>query len=108
MNMQITDAIIDANQQNVSISDGESETANIVRARILHILEIYPFLSSSMIHIGLGTSLPISLWKPILATLVTEEAVCLTEVTSRTPIGRMQTFSIYHLPKNTWNGDTTA
>lgn len=68
-----------------------------VRERILHTLSIYPFISSSMLHIGIGTSNPVTLWRPILAELVAEGVVVVTQVSATTPQQRAQSYQIYHL-----------
>lgn len=84
------------------MNDGVQETLDLIRARILHTLDIFPALSGSMIHIGLGTSTPTSLWRPILENLVADGIVVKLEVASRTPLDRNQTYTLYHLPKNSY------
>jgi hypothetical protein len=68
------------------------------KARILHTLEVFPFLSSSMIHMGIGTNTPTALWRPILRRLIDDGIVQKTERSFRAPNGRMQPYTIYHLP----------
>lgn len=56
------------------MTDTESSTA-FYRERIKKILSIYPRLSPSMLHTGLGPSTPAQLWKPILQQMVDEGLV---------------------------------
>lgn len=86
--------------ESAPMQDGVQETLDLFKARILHTLELYPALSSSMIHIGLGTSTPTALWRPLLDALVAEGKVCKVEAQSRTPLDRNQSYTIYHLPEN--------
>jgi hypothetical protein len=74
----------------------------LIRERILHALEIFPFLSSSGIHQAIGTATSTGLWRPILMALVAEGFVCRTEVTAQTPLNRTQSYMLYHLPLRTY------
>lgn len=79
------------------------EAADECRARILHALEIFPYLSSSMIHIAIGTSTSTKLWRPILGKLVEEGVVCETQRACKGPNDRNQNYTIYHLPANPYS-----
>ena len=46
-----------------------------VREKILRVLGVYPTISPAMLHIGIGTSVRTSLWRPILDKLIAEELV---------------------------------
>lgn len=80
--------------------DNVSDVQTLVKDKILHALEIFPFISNSMIHMAIGTSTPTMLWKPILEQLVREGNILETTVTAKSPLDRQQTYTIYHLPKN--------
>lgn len=82
------------------VIEGAQEAVDLIRARILHSLEIFPFMGASMIHQSIGTSTSTVLWRPVLNGLVEDGAVCKKEVTCKTPLGRMQSYEIYHLPQN--------
>jgi hypothetical protein len=84
----------------VPMTDGVQETLDLIKARILHILEICPILTSSQIHMSLGTSTPSPLWRPVLMALVADGEVVKCEYTTQTPLGRNQAYTLYHLPKN--------
>ena len=83
-----------------SLDDSMANVIEQTRARILHALEVFPFISGSMLHQALGTSTSIDLWKPLLAQLIEEAKVTKTEVSSRSVSGRAQSYTIYHLPKH--------
>lgn len=87
-------------KQALSIEEGMASTVELCRARILHALEVFPFISGSMIHIALGTSTSVTLWKPILADLIARGEVCELAVRVKTPAARNQTYTLYHLPGN--------
>lgn len=70
------------------------------KARILHTLEIYPFISSSMVHISIGSSTPTLLWRPLLQELIEDGLVLETVRVAKTPADRSQSYTIYHLPAN--------
>lgn len=82
--------------------DNASNVQDLVRDKILHALEIFPFISNSMIHMAIGTSTPTMLWKPILEQLVKDGAILETTITAKSPLDRQQTYTIYHLPKNAY------
>jgi hypothetical protein len=83
--------------------EGPSDIQDVLdscRAKILHTLEVFPFVSASMLHMGIGTSTPTALWQPIIRRLVDEGTVHRIERTFRAPNGRLQPYTIYHLPTN--------
>lgn len=80
--------------------DSMAQVIEETRLRILHALEVFPFISASMLHQAIGTSTSGRLWKPILEALVEEGKVMVYELASRGVSGRAQTYVLYHLPKN--------
>lgn len=91
-----------------SVMEGASSTIDQTRDKILHTLTIFPFLSRSMIHVGIGTSTPTTLWKPILDQLVAEGKVRVTKFQRNSPLDRSQSYTIYHLPENEYKVEPTA
>lgn len=77
-----------------SLDEGIEE----VRARILHLLEIYPFMARSMIQVGIGPGCPPKIWDPILQQLVSEGKICKEEINTTSPKGRSGSKDVYHLP----------
>lgn len=65
-----------------------------IRLRILHCLSIYPRISPSMLQVGIGPSLPPSIWKPLLDTLIGEGKVVREIVSKQTPQGRLRTYEV--------------
>lgn len=80
--------------------------AHDVRAKILFLLETYPFISRSMIQVGLSPALPPKLWDPILQSLVTEGSVIYVEVQATNPGNRTLVKGVYHLPKYQYPPET--
>lgn len=80
--------------------EGPSEvdlTEDLVRRKILHLFSIFPKLSPSMIQVGIGTSLPPTLWRPIADELVKEGKLTRTIEQHTTPSDRWQSYTIYAL-----------
>jgi hypothetical protein len=84
----------------MTLDDSMLQVVEQTKLRILHGLEVFPFISQSMLHQAIGTSTPGDLWKPCLAELVSERKVVETSISARSPTGRAQSYTIYHLPKN--------
>jgi hypothetical protein len=79
--------------------DGMAQVIEETKIRILHALEVFPFISSSMLHQAIGTATSGRLWKPILEGLIEDGKVCCLEFPAKGAAGRAQTYTIYHLPK---------
>lgn len=77
--------------------------AEMLRSRIVHVLTVFPFLSQSMINVGIGTSIPSKLWQPILEDLISEGTISKTAINAQSPSDRNQTYTIYHLSKNSYS-----
>ena len=73
------------------------EEALALRDKILWALEVFPFISKSMIHQAVGTGVPRTLWMPILNKLVADGDVTCITVYAKTPTDRNQQYIIYHL-----------
>lgn len=87
-------------EREITLDDSMAQVIELTRIRILHGLEIFPFISGSMLNQAVGTSIPGELWKPILAQLIDEGVVVETAHSAKSPTGRAQTYTIYHLAKN--------
>lgn len=83
-----------------------SDTANTVefeseeeelRAKILHLLSIYPAVSPTMLQVALGPYTRARQWKPILAELIEEGLVVRSEVVRRTIYGRDNSYTLLKL-----------
>lgn len=75
-----TKKLIEHNTQHTTTIKGlffmavEAST-NPLRDKILKTLQRYPHLSPSMLHTGIGPSIPGALWRPILSQLIQEGVV---------------------------------
>lgn len=77
----------------------EDAMVTMVRQKILHTLSIYPKLSHSMLQIGLGTSFPSSLWRPVLDQLISEGQVISVQHKETNPVtNREQIYTLLGLP----------
>lgn len=79
------------------VTPEEPSTTEMIRSKIIHILKIYPTLSHSMLQIGLGSSLPAVIWRPILLDMIQERAVIEDHLFQQTPSGRNQTYTLLSL-----------
>lgn len=68
-----------------------------IRQKILHILDVYPKLSHSMLQIGLGTNVSAKFWRPVLDQLINEKKVHVDSEFRETPQGRMLTYTVITL-----------
>lgn len=67
---------------------------SVARERILHVLSVYPAISHSMLQIGVGTSYPPSVWKPVLDALIAEGIVKQIPIQAITPSQRAQAYNV--------------
>jgi len=73
------------------------DTDKTIRDKIIHVLSIYPQISTSMLQIGVGTSLMPALWKPVLEKMIEEGIVKRVRKTVVTPTDRQQSYTILSL-----------
>jgi len=71
----------------------DTNVSELIRARIIHVLHVYPGISQSMLQIGLGTAFPTDLWKPILNALIAENTIKRIVVQHVTPTNRNQSYA---------------
>lgn len=74
-----------------------SATEELIEARIIHVLTIWPKLNPSMLQVGIGTALSPKMWHPVLDRLISEGKVIKQELSGRGPTGRDQIFTIISL-----------
>ena len=87
-------------EQETYPDDSMAQVIEETKLRILHALEVFPFISGSMVHLAIGTATSGTLWKPILQGLLKEGRIKIHQLQAKGPTGRMQTYTLYHLPKN--------
>ena len=75
------------------------EALDEVKAKLMHLLEVYPYISRAMIQTGLSPALPPKIWDPILQGAVEAKEICYVEIQAESPNGRTLTKGIYHLPR---------
>jgi hypothetical protein len=91
-----------AEAQAETLSASLHEAADDVKAEIIQLLETYPYVSRSMIQVGLGPACPPKLWGPVLQALVDSGEVKLENMPVTTPKGRTLNKVIMHLKKFPW------
>ncbi len=70
-----------------------------IRDRIVNLLTVYPRLSPSMLQIGLGTSLPPTIWRPILTDLINDGTI--KDETETSNLNRPRIHRVLSLEKTT-------
>ena len=80
------------------MASNKEQTPEDVRAKILHLLGIYPVISHTMLQSGLGPYTKPALWRPVLQELIDEGEVLETQDTIDTPSGRYNTYTKLSLP----------
>lgn len=83
-------------------------TDDFIRARLVHVLTIYPGISPSMLQVGIGTALSPKMWHPIMAKLKAEGFVQEEEVMSQAPNGRDLTYKKLTLVQPVLNGSESS
>lgn len=68
-----------------------------IRAKILHILSIYPVISPTMLQAGLGGGWRPKMWHPVLDTLIEEGVIIREKKSLMTPSNRYNTHPILRL-----------
>jgi len=81
----------------VSVSVGDA-TMDLVQARIIHTLRVYPRINMSMLQVGVGTGFPPAIWHPALEALISAGRVIRSTFTMTNPVSRReQTYTIIEL-----------
>jgi len=79
--------------------DSIDEAMKDIEAKILHTLEIFPYISRGMVQQGIGPGVSPKLWDPVLERLCEEGKIKMVTTTVGSPSGRALSKTIYHLPK---------
>lgn len=87
--------------------DTVQDYGQLLRDKILFGLEVYPFVSPTMMHTFLGTATPSAIWKEVLNHLIAEELVVKTEVRLTSPHDRVQSYTVLHLASKPYCVPTT-
>lgn len=90
------------------VEEGVIDYLKLLREKILFGLEVYPYVSPSMLHVFLGTATSAHVWKSILNDLIAEGLVTREEVTLTTPHDRTQTYTILHLTQKPYTAFPTS
>jgi hypothetical protein len=72
-------------------------TRQIMRAKILHTLSIWPYLNPSMLQVGIGTAVSPRIWHPVKEALIKEGLIVQEEIRARSHVGRDQVYTILRL-----------
>lgn len=73
-----------------------------VRADILSLFDTFPYISSTMIQVGIGPSKPPKLWRPVLEQLVKDGILLERMISVTTPKNRNITRTVYHPMTMPW------
>ena len=84
-------------QTGISHQDVNLSYPDDIKAKILHLLSIYPVISPSMLQIGIGSSLPAKMWRPLLQGLIREGKVKQDVYVHPTATGRQQSYTLISL-----------
>lgn len=69
----------------------------LIRDKILKVLEIYPKVSPSMLQIGIGSSIPAQMWRPVLERLIEEGTIIQDDIVSFSASERQQVYRVIHI-----------
>ena len=68
-----------------------------IRARIIHVLALYPKLNHTMLQVGLGTSFAPRYWRPVLIKMIHEGIIKQEEEMRTGPTGRYNMYTFLSL-----------
>lgn len=68
-----------------------------LKAKIIHVLSIYPKLNHSMLQVGLGPPIGIRKWKPVLTAMIAEGLVVSTEIQAMNHVDQFRTYTVLSL-----------
>lgn len=55
--------------------DSDTTDENVLATKMIRCLKVYPRLSPSMLHTGIGPAIPSSMWRPVLELLIARHIV---------------------------------
>jgi hypothetical protein len=71
-----------------------------LRKQLVHLLGIYPILSTTMIQSFLGAKVRPRVWKPVLETMVKDGTLVRYEVISENCFGQLRSYTCIRLADN--------
>lgn len=74
-----------------------SDMEALIRDKILKVLEIYPKISPSMLQIGIGSSIPTKIWRPVFDKMVEDGTLVQDDIVSLSSTDRNQVYRVVHL-----------
>lgn len=86
-------------QQTSNTTDQINDVILATTGKIISLLETFPYISRTMIQVGLSPALPPKLWSPILDELVEKGEILKHSLPVTNNEGRTTTKVVYHLPK---------
>lgn len=75
-----------------------------VEDRIISVLKVYPRISPSMLHIGIGSSMPTKIWRPVLEDMVSRGIISIDHIADLSAKGRSQSHTIISLKETVNDG----
>jgi hypothetical protein len=71
----------------------------ILREKMMFLLTIYPRLTPTMLHVGIGPQVRPQTWRPIMEALIREGKIKRTGISVHTPKGQYRTYTTLELSK---------
>lgn len=69
-----------------------------IKAKILHLLRIYPIISPTMLQGGLGPAMKPALWRPVFEQMLKDGEIIQEQESMLTPTERYNTYTKLRLP----------
>ena len=89
-------------------ADIEVSVMSTIRLKIIAVLKIYPKISPSMLQCGIGSSLPATLWRPVLQEMVDAAEVEINHEVHLSGNGRSTSYAIISLVEHSDGSTKTA
>lgn len=94
---EVSDDMTESEQEAQFEQEQFIATTDLVRAKIMFALGIYPYLSEPMIQVSIGPGIPPIIWRPVFNKLVEEGTLLRETLKINAPSGYPTTQKIYHL-----------
>lgn len=74
-----------------------NDMEQMIEDRILKVLEIYPKISPSMLQIGIGSSIPSAMWRPVFQKMLDKGTLIQDDIVALSSTERHQIYRVIRL-----------
>jgi hypothetical protein len=95
-NMSATATVeLETDGTDMDVEEGAED--NMLREKMIFLLTLYPKLTPTMLHVGIGPQVRPQIWRPVMENLITEGVVKKDHLSLTTPKGQFRTYTVLSL-----------